>query len=178
MSVLVPAYAKLHDYVDEDYMQHVRDSVGQSDSPGGRDYYAFRVRESTTTDYTPEEIHEIGKREAERIYAEMEGVRDEVGFEGTMAEFFERRYSRSFRVFAGIIAFGSGLVNFGIFPAVGAKFFIYFCGLPTTISLFGWPVETYVLGMVFLLAVSLFFSFFPAARAARMVPVEAIREVR
>jgi uncharacterized protein (DUF885 family) len=89
MNTLVPAYAKLHDYIANEYMQHTRETVGQADSPGGKDYYAFRVRESTTTNYTPEEIHEIGKREAERIYAEMEGVRDEVGFEGTMAEFFE-----------------------------------------------------------------------------------------
>jgi uncharacterized protein (DUF885 family) len=89
MNTMVPAYAKLHAYIANEYMQHTRERVGQADSPGGADYYAFMVRESTTTDYTPEEIHEIGKREAERIYAEMEGVRDEVGFEGTMAEFFE-----------------------------------------------------------------------------------------
>jgi uncharacterized protein (DUF885 family) len=88
MNTLIPAYAKLHDYIANEYMQHTRDTVGQSDSPGGKDYYAFMVRETTTTDYTPEEIHEIGKREAERIYAEMEKVREEVGFEGTMAEFF------------------------------------------------------------------------------------------
>jgi uncharacterized protein (DUF885 family) len=88
MNVLVPAYAKLHDYIKDEYMQYTRETVGQADSPGGKDYYAFMVRETTTTDYTPEEIHEIGKREAERIYAEMERVRDEVGFEGSMEEFF------------------------------------------------------------------------------------------
>ena len=88
MNVLVPAYAKLHDYINDEYLQHTRETVGQSDNPGGKDYYAFMVRETTTTNYTPEEIHDIGKREAERIYAEMEMVRDEVGFEGTMAEFF------------------------------------------------------------------------------------------
>jgi len=88
MNVLVPAYAKLHDYINDEYMQHTRETVGQADSPGGKDYYAFMVRETTTTDYTPEEIHEIGKREAERIYAEMERVKDEVGFEGSMEEFF------------------------------------------------------------------------------------------
>jgi uncharacterized protein (DUF885 family) len=89
MNVLVPAYARLHDYINDEYMQHTRDTVGQADSPGGKQYYAFMVRETTTTDYTPEEIHEIGKREAQRIFAEMERVREEVGFEGTMPEFFE-----------------------------------------------------------------------------------------
>ncbi len=89
MNVLVPAYSKLHDYIGDEYMQHTRAKVGQVDSPGGKDYYAFMVRETTTTNYTPEEIHEIGKREAERIYAEMERVRNEIGFDGTMPEFFE-----------------------------------------------------------------------------------------
>jgi uncharacterized protein (DUF885 family) len=89
MKVLSPAYARLHDYIANEYMQHTRDTVGQADSPGGKEYYAFMVRETTTTDYTPEEIHEIGKREAERIYGEMERIKEEVGFEGTMPEFFE-----------------------------------------------------------------------------------------
>jgi len=89
MNVLSPAYAKLHDYISNEYMQHTRETVGQADSPGGKDYYAFMVRETTTTGYTPEEIHEIGKREAERIYAEMEHVKTEVGFEGDMQAFFE-----------------------------------------------------------------------------------------
>lgn len=86
--VLVPAYRKLHDYVAENYLPHTRDSIGQGEVPGGAGYYAFRVRESTTTDYTPEEIHEIGKQEAKRLFEEMKKVRDEVGFEGEMQEFF------------------------------------------------------------------------------------------
>ena len=87
--VLVPAYARLHDYIANEYMPHTRESIGQGDVPGGADYYAFMVRESTTTDYTPQEIHEIGKREAERIYAEMEAVKSRIGFEGDMQAFFE-----------------------------------------------------------------------------------------
>ena len=77
----------------------------------------------------------------------------------TLAEFFERRYSRRFRVFAGIVAFVSGIVNFGIFPAVGARFFIHFCGLPQTVSLLGWGVPTFPLTMLALLAISLWFVF-------------------
>ena len=88
-NVLVPAYKKLHDYIESDYLPNSRESIGQSDIPGGKDYYAFMVRETTTTDYTPEEIHEIGKAEAERLYNEMKKVRDEVGFEGDMQAFFE-----------------------------------------------------------------------------------------
>lgn len=87
--VLVPAYAKLHDYIRDEYMKHVRDTVGQSAVPGGAEYYAFRVQESTTTDMTPQEIHELGKREAARLYAEMDKVRQQVGFDGDMQAFFE-----------------------------------------------------------------------------------------
>ena len=88
-NVLSPAYAKLHDYIANDYMPNTRESIGAGDVPGGAAYYAFMVRESTTTDYTPEEIHEIGKREAERIFSEMKRIRDEVGFDGDMQSFFE-----------------------------------------------------------------------------------------
>jgi len=77
----------------------------------------------------------------------------------TMAQFFEMRYSRNFRVFAGILAWISGIINFGIFPAVGARFFIYFTGLPLTVSLFGMDISTYVVAMIFLLAIALFFVF-------------------
>ena len=65
----------------------------------------------------------------------------------TMAQFFELRYSRSFRVFAGFLAFLSGIINFGIFPSVGSHFFVYFCGLPTTVPLLGMELSTYGLVM-------------------------------
>ncbi len=79
----------------------------------------------------------------------------------TMAQFMEVRYSRSFRIFAGIMGFLSGLINFGIFPAVGGRFFQYFCGLPP------WPVSlgrieidlTFAIIMLVLLTVSLAFTF-------------------
>jgi solute:Na+ symporter, SSS family len=57
----------------------------------------------------------------------------------TMAQFFEMRYSRRFRVFAGIVMWVCGIVNFGIFPAVAARFFVYFCGLPPTFMIHGLP---------------------------------------
>ena len=75
----------------------------------------------------------------------------------TLAEFFERRYSRRFRIFAGGLAFFAGLINFGIFPAVGARFFIYFMGLPPELSLLGVTVGTYPLIMIVLLATALYF---------------------
>ncbi|MCJ7682333.1 MAG: sodium:solute symporter, partial [Candidatus Aminicenantes bacterium] len=59
----------------------------------------------------------------------------------TLAQFFEARYSRSFRVFGGLLSFISGLINFGIFPAVGSRFFIYFTGLPASFEVMGVSVS-------------------------------------
>ena len=71
----------------------------------------------------------------------------------TLAQFFEKRYSRNFRIFTGIVAFTAGIINFGIFPAVGAQFFISYCGLPE--SFIGIPV--FPLVMIILLSISLYF---------------------
>ena len=71
----------------------------------------------------------------------------------TLPQFFEIRYSRRFRIFTGIIAFSAGIINFGIFPAVGAQFFMHYCGLPE--SILGIPM--FPLVMIFLLSISLYF---------------------
>lgn len=72
----------------------------------------------------------------------------------TMAQFFEIRYSRNFRVFSGILAWSSGILNYGIFPAVSARFLIYFTGLPETFQLFGFTVSTLAVTMIVLLAIA------------------------
>ena len=77
----------------------------------------------------------------------------------TMAQFFEIRYSRRFRIFAGLLAFLSGIVNFGIFPAVGARFFIYFCGLPLSFPFLGLEIATFPVVMLIFLSLALYFVF-------------------
>ncbi len=77
----------------------------------------------------------------------------------TIAQFLEVRYSRNFRIFAGILAFVSGLLNFGIFPAVSARFFIYFCGFPLSFHVAGIEVSTFPVVMAVLLIIALYFVF-------------------
>ena len=62
----------------------------------------------------------------------------------TLAQFFEIRYSKSFRVLTGLMAFISGVINYGIFPGVSARFLVYLCGLPDTMTFLGATIPTYV----------------------------------
>jgi uncharacterized protein (DUF885 family) len=86
---IVPAFRKLHDYLVETYIPGARESIGMSALPDGADWYAYNVSQMTTTDLTPQEIHDIGLAEVARIRGEMQAVMEQVGFEGDLAEFFE-----------------------------------------------------------------------------------------
>jgi uncharacterized protein (DUF885 family) len=85
---IVPAYRRLHDFMRDEYLPQCRTSVGLDALPDGKAWYEYNVRSITTTNYTPAEIHEIGLREVERIHGEMRGVMEQVGFEGSLDEFF------------------------------------------------------------------------------------------
>jgi uncharacterized protein (DUF885 family) len=86
---LVPAYARLHDFIRDEYLPASRDSYGLYALPDGEAWYAWLIRQHTTTNMSAEEIHEVGLAEVARIHGEMEAIRDEVGFEGTLNEFFD-----------------------------------------------------------------------------------------
>jgi uncharacterized protein (DUF885 family) len=90
---ILPTFERLNNFMGDEYLSAARESVGLFDLPGGDAWYAHNVRAITTTDYTPEEIHEIGLGEVERIHGEMRGVMEAVGFEGSLNEFFEYVYS-------------------------------------------------------------------------------------
>lgn len=77
----------------------------------------------------------------------------------TLAQFFELRYSRRFRIFTGLVAFFAGIINMGIFPAVEARFFLYFCGFPPVVHILGLSISTFALVMATLLGISLWFVF-------------------
>jgi len=74
----------------------------------------------------------------------------------TLAQFFELRYSKRFRLFTGFLGFVAGMVNFGIIPAVGARFMVYFLGLPPEIPFFGGQLPTYIPLMAVFLSITLF----------------------
>ena len=73
----------------------------------------------------------------------------------TMAQFFEMRYSRRFRIFAGIVAWVSGVLNFGIFPSITARFLISFCGLPPVFHLPGVAIPSFPAVMAAMLGITL-----------------------
>ena len=76
----------------------------------------------------------------------------------TMGQFYEIRYGKSFRIYAGILTVLSGVVNFGIFPAVGSQFFVNFCGFPQTLLMSGLTIPPYALLMVLLISLALLFT--------------------
>jgi len=89
--VLNPAYAKHLAFYRTTYLPKCAKADSISAQPGGRDYYAFRVRQETTTDLSPEQIHDIGLAESARIRAEMEKVAKAAGFAGREAFIKELR---------------------------------------------------------------------------------------
>jgi uncharacterized protein (DUF885 family) len=85
---VVPAYRRLQAYFNDEYLPKTRASIAATDLPDGKAYYDFLARYYTTTDLTAAQIHEIGLKEVARIRGEMEKVKAQTGFKGTMAEFF------------------------------------------------------------------------------------------
>ncbi|KKM16213.1 hypothetical protein LCGC14_1688060, partial [marine sediment metagenome] len=73
----------------------------------------------------------------------------------TVAQYYEVRYGKSLRIYAGIITWGSGVVNFGIFPAVACRFIVHFCGMPENFLLMGITIPTFAPIMVITLGIAL-----------------------
>ena len=82
-----PAYIKLNNFLKNDYLVNSRDTIGIKDIPDGKKYYEQLAKHYTTTDLTPDEIHEIGLREIQRIRAEMEEIIDSVNWDGDFESF-------------------------------------------------------------------------------------------
>ncbi|HEY6514598.1 MAG TPA: DUF885 domain-containing protein [Steroidobacteraceae bacterium] len=86
-SEVTPAYREFQQYFDHDYLPQCRSSIAAQSLPNGKAYYSFQVREYTTTDLTPEQIHAMGLRKVAEIHAQMEQVFRHVGFKGSYKDF-------------------------------------------------------------------------------------------
>jgi uncharacterized protein (DUF885 family) len=88
-TVIYPALQRLHDFLANEYLGHAREGVGLMYMKGGDKLYAYNVQSTTTLPMTPEQIHELGLSEVARITKDFEKVRTEVGFKGTLQQFFD-----------------------------------------------------------------------------------------
>jgi len=84
---LVPAYGKLLAFFVDEYVPNARTTLAAEAMPDGKAWYRQQIREYTTLDMTPDEIHAIGLREVDRIQAEMDAIIRKVGFKGDFADF-------------------------------------------------------------------------------------------
>ena len=84
---LMPKYKKMIAFLKTEYLPASRTTSGIGTIPNGKEIYAAYVKQWTTTSKTPEEIHEIGLKEVSRLNSEMEKVKEQVGFKGTLKEF-------------------------------------------------------------------------------------------
>ena len=85
---LVPQFQKIVQFLNEEYIPKCRETSGIGSLNGGKELYQSLVKQWTTTIKTPEEIHELGLKEVARLRSEMEKVKTQVGFKGTITEFF------------------------------------------------------------------------------------------
>ena len=83
------ANTRLRDFLKNEYLPVARDSVGLSQMKGGAELYQAMIEQTTTLPLTADYLHDLGLSEVARIRKGMEEVRDEVGFKGTLAEFFD-----------------------------------------------------------------------------------------
>jgi len=89
----LPAFQKLHDFLVNTYIPQCAESVAMSDLPDGPANYAYNVRWHTTTNLTPQQIHQIGLDEVKRLRAEMDSVMAQTGFHGTLQQFSQFLHS-------------------------------------------------------------------------------------
>ena len=85
---IIPVYKRMHDFFRLEYLPASRDSVGISNVPNGRDFYAQQIKLHTTTTMTADEIFQLGEQEVNRLSQEMEKVKQQVGFSGDLKSFF------------------------------------------------------------------------------------------
>src|SRR6185503_16882179 len=85
----VPGYRTFLAFFNDDYLPHARQTIAAADLPNGRAFYRQQIRRYTTLDLSPEEIHQIGRKEVDRISREMAAAIEKTGFSGDFAAFLK-----------------------------------------------------------------------------------------
>jgi uncharacterized protein (DUF885 family) len=86
---VAPAFHRLRDYIASSYLAKCRENIAATALPDGKNSYEFHVRWQTTTNLTPQQIHEVGLSEVKRIRAEMDKVIASTHFQGSFHDFTE-----------------------------------------------------------------------------------------
>jgi prolyl oligopeptidase len=86
-SQIIPAYVDLNNFLKNTYLPNSRSSIGLNGVPGGDKWYEYAARYHTTTDLTPDEIHDIGLKEVLRIRKEMEQIITDLEWDGDFKSF-------------------------------------------------------------------------------------------
>ena len=87
--IVQPAYANLLKFFRDEYVPHTRTSLAAEALPEGKDYYRQKIREFTTLDLSPAEIHQIGEAEVAKLHGQMVDVMHESGFKGDFPAFLQ-----------------------------------------------------------------------------------------
>lgn len=87
---IFPAYTRLRDFLQNEYLPVAREGVGLAHMPGGAELYRYLIEANTTLPMTADQIHNLGLREVARIRGEMDAIKTKVGFTGTLPAFFDK----------------------------------------------------------------------------------------
>jgi len=137
---VVPSYAKLAEFLERDYLPRCRTEIGVHALPRGDEIYHHVTERFTTTDLTPDRIHEIGREEVARIASEMTRVMEATGFAGDVHQFVDHLRGRPELHFENADAVLAGFR--GVLDAVQAELPRMFGRLPKT-GFEVWPIEDY-----------------------------------
>ena len=129
-TIIYPALTRMRDFLQTEYLPHARDGAGLMYMKGGDALYRYEVQSTTTTRMTPEEIHQLGLKEVARITGDFEKVRQEVGFKGSLHQFFD--YMRTSPKFQPKSREQLNADFYRIKKAVDAKVPQYFSKVPRT----------------------------------------------
>jgi uncharacterized protein (DUF885 family) len=125
---IYPALTRLRDFLKTEYLPKARDGVGLMYMKGGDRLYRYLIQSNTTLNLTPEEVHQTGLAEVARILAEMDKIRTQVGYKGSLQEFFE--YLRSDKRFQPKSRQDLADRYYAVGKVVDAKLPAYFATVP------------------------------------------------